>query len=65
MLEIMVSRNTSGLPFVVLVQTFRDPLHCFGQAPVKIAHRVVELLLDVPLDVALHPLGVFRGKAWR
>ena len=33
-----------------------------SQASELVAHRVVELLLDVALDVVLHPVGAVRGE---
>ena len=50
------------LAFVVLAQPLRDPLDGFAEPAVEVAHRAVELFLDVALDVALHPLGVVGGE---
>ena len=50
------------LALVVLPQPLGDPLDGLAEAAVEVAHRAVELFLDVALDVALHPLGVVRGE---
>ena len=46
----------------VLLQTVRDAFDRLAEPPVEIAHRIVELLLDVALDVALDPIGVVAGE---
>ena len=50
------------LALVVLLETFGDPLDGFAQAPVEVAYRVVQALLDLALDVALHAVGIVRGE---
>ena len=62
MFEIMVSRNTSGLPSSSSRSRSETRSIGFAEAAVEVAHRAVELFLDVALDVALHPLGVVRGE---
>ena len=50
------------LALSVLGEALRDPLHRLAEAPVEIAHGVVQALLDLALDAALDPLGVPIGR---
>ena len=50
------------LAVAVLAQPLGDALDGLPDPAVKVAHRTVELFLDVALDVALHPLGVVGGE---
>ena len=62
MFEIIVSRNTSGLPSSSSRSRSETRSIGLAEAAVEVAHRAVELFLDVALDVALHPLGVVGGE---
>ena len=46
------------LALAVLGETFGNAFHRLAEAPVEIAHGVVQALLDLALDAALDPLGV-------
>ena len=46
------------LAVCVLGEALGDPLDRLAEAPVEIAHGVVQALLDLALDAALDPLGV-------
>ena len=46
------------LAVLVFLQPLRDPLDRLAEAPVEIAHRIVQALLDLALDVAPDPVHV-------
>ena len=46
------------LAVVVLLQPLRDPLDRLAEAPVEVAHGIVQALLDLALDVAPDPVHV-------
>ena len=50
------------LAVLALLQALRDTLDGFAEAPVEIAHGVVQTLLDLAFDVALDPRGVVGGE---
>ena len=50
------------LAVLALLQAFRDPLDGFAEAPVEVAHGIVQPFLDLAFDVALDPRGIVGGE---